>query len=543
MAKDFTAGTYEGEQVPKTTKWVYSVSGMFRDACYTLVSGFLTTYIMYSGLLGPTTNDYNAQIAVINILFVVFLIWDGLNDPLFGMILEKCHLKTGKFRPWILIGGILNSITVILMFVIRPTGWAFVAFWAVLYFLWDSTFTLNDIGYWAMLPSMSSSEKVRSKITTLMGIFVSIGTFVMYAICSVLPSAANYHVIYAYIAVPTCILFCASQIAIFFFCKEKKRDPKQEEISSQTKFRDLFLVLKNKPLRMSVISLLCYQIGASLLVGIGMTYFYVLYGYGGQMGGMVMLICTVAYAIGSLGSQFIFPAIIKKFKKQTIWAWTAIIACLGYIWFFLVTAPIFNGQPLANGAAGTSGYAFAFSGTMFLAYLPVIIFFGAQQIFYLTLIIAFQNTIEYNEWKFGERKESVIFAWRPLDVKLGSAIQKGVIYIMLACSGLYTLVISKISELEQVMAQKISNDPNSATEAQEECATAISSLITNVESKQLVVMAIIMIGSMIACMLASWLIMRFGYKLDESEYARIVDELEVTRAKDAAEAAIEKEAH
>jgi hypothetical protein len=73
LKKDLTAGTYEGEEVPKLTKWVYSVSGMFRDACYSLVSGFLLTYIMYSGVLGPTTDDYNAQIAVINALIYCLL--------------------------------------------------------------------------------------------------------------------------------------------------------------------------------------------------------------------------------------------------------------------------------------------------------------------------------------------------------------------------------------------------------------------------------------------------------------------------------------
>lgn len=534
--KDLTLGTYEGEQVPKLTKWVYSVSGMFRDACYTLVSGFLLTYIMYSGVLGPTTDDYNAQIAVINALFIIFLVWDGINDPLFGMILEKCHLKTGKFRPWILIGGILNSIIVVLLFTIRPTGWAFVATWAVFYFLWDSVFTLNDIGYWAMLPSMSSDEKVRAKITTLMGIFVSLGTFIMYAICSLLPSADNYHVIYAYIAIPTCVLFCLSQIAIFFLCKEKKRDPKQEEISSKTKFRDLFTVLKNKPLRRTVESLFFYQTGCSLLVGIGLTYFYLLYGYGGDYGGTIMVIYTVCYALGSLGSQALFGLIIKKFKKQTIWAWSAIIAIVGYIWFFLVTAPIFGGKPLADGNHDLTGMAFAFSGTMVLGYIPVIIFFAAQQVFYLTLIIGFQNTIEYNEWKYGERKESVIFSWRPLDVKLGSAVQKGVIYLTLAASGLFTLVISKISEAEQKMAEIISGNPDLASQAKADTEATINNLISSVEPRQLIIMGVFMVGSMLVCMLLSWLFLRFGYHLNEDEYAKIVADLEVTRKKDEEEA-------
>ena len=109
---------------------------------------------MYSGVLDSDAATYSAQISVINALFIAFLIWDGINDPLFGIILERCHLRGGKFRPWILIGGVLNSIVVALLFCVRPKGWAFVTYWAIFYFLWDAVFTLNDIGYWSMLPSM-----------------------------------------------------------------------------------------------------------------------------------------------------------------------------------------------------------------------------------------------------------------------------------------------------------------------------------------------------------------------------------------------------
>lgn len=539
--RDLTAGTYEGEEVPKLTKWVYSVSGMFRDAAYALVSGFLLTYIMYSGVLGPSTEDYNNQILVINILFIVFLIWDGINDPIFGFILEKCHLKSGKFRPWILIGGILNGIVIICLFTIRPTGWAFVATWAVFYFLWDSVFTLNDIAYWAMLPSLSSSEKVRAKITTLMGIFVSIGTFVMYGICSLLPNATNYDHIYTWIAIPTCVLFILSQMAIFFLCKEKKRDPKQDEVSKKTKFKDLFLVLgKNKPLRNVVIALFFYTIGSSLMVGMGVTYFYMIYGYGGDYGGTVMTLFTVCYALGSLGAQGFFGAIIRRFKKQNILTVSAIVCIVAYAVFFIVGVPIFGNSPLANNPDTTAtGFAFALGGTMFLNYIPTIIFFGAQQVFYLTLLIMFQNCIEYNEWKYGERKESVIFSWRPLDVKIASAIQKGIIYATLAISGLYTVAISKISEAENIMAETISNNPGDQAAADQATATAkstIDSLIAGVSQSSKIVMGACMVGSMIVCMIVAWAIMHFGYDIDEKKYDSILSDLEIRRKKDTEEA-------
>ena len=38
--------TFEGE-VPKLTKWLYTSSGMFRDACYQFVSMFLLTFVQF----------------------------------------------------------------------------------------------------------------------------------------------------------------------------------------------------------------------------------------------------------------------------------------------------------------------------------------------------------------------------------------------------------------------------------------------------------------------------------------------------------------
>jgi Na+/melibiose symporter-like transporter len=548
--KDLTAGTYEGDDIPKTTKWVYSVSGMFRDALYALVSGFLLNYIMYSGVLSSDPAEYSKQIGVINILFIVFLIWDGINDPLFGIILEKCHLKSGKFRPWILIGGVLNSIVVALLFSVRPTGWAFVAYWAVFYFLWDGVFTLNDIGYWSMLPSMTSDEKKRKEVTTLMSIFVSLGSFSMYAICSLLPTAANYSYIYTWIAIISCVLFGLSQIAVFFFCKEKKRDPKQEEISEKTTLKDLFLVVKkNKPLRASVIAILVYYTGSSMMIGFGMTYFYIVYGYGGHLGGSMMTLFTVMYVLGTLVSQFLFGFLSKKFKKQTLLTWSCFITVGAYAVMFLIGVPLFGTHPLAyNSTSGAADFAYALGGTSWMLYIPPVIFFAGEGVFYLVLLMMMQNSIEYNEWKFGERRESVVFSWRPLDAKFGGAIQKGLIYLTLVISGLYE-VTGTISNKEQDIAA-LSNEIRNGGLTEEQIADAnqqiteltaeINQVVSDTPQSKQIIMGIGMIGSIILCMIAAWAICHWGYKLDEEEYTKIVGELaERHKADEAAAAAPE----
>ena len=101
---------------------------------------------------------------------IIALIWDGINDPIMGFIVEKFHFKNiGKFKPWILMGAIGNAIAVVCMFLIRPenadgtaNGWAFVGVMIGFYFLWDLFFTINDIGYWSMLPSLTNDEDERN---------------------------------------------------------------------------------------------------------------------------------------------------------------------------------------------------------------------------------------------------------------------------------------------------------------------------------------------------------------------------------------------
>ena len=57
----FFMQTYEGDEIPKRTKWIFSSAGAFRDAAYQLVSSFLLTFMMYSGVLGTYSSSWDAS--------------------------------------------------------------------------------------------------------------------------------------------------------------------------------------------------------------------------------------------------------------------------------------------------------------------------------------------------------------------------------------------------------------------------------------------------------------------------------------------------
>ncbi|MDD3099528.1 MAG: MFS transporter, partial [Bacilli bacterium] len=124
--------TFTGEIVPRATKWIYSATAMGRDAAYTLISLFLIAYIQFAAPIGYVNGVrdpalYAAQFGVISIIVIIARIWDGLNDPIMGFIIERCHFKMGKYKPWILIGAITNTAVMLVLFLARPQGWAYVA--------------------------------------------------------------------------------------------------------------------------------------------------------------------------------------------------------------------------------------------------------------------------------------------------------------------------------------------------------------------------------------------------------------------------------
>jgi len=544
--RDFTAGTYVGDKVPKLTRIIYPWSGIFRDACYALVGTFLLQYTMFSGVLSSDSATYTSQMHVITIALIIALIWDGLNDPIMGLILEKCHFKSGKFRPWILLGGIGNAVVVILMFAGLATGWTYVGLMIMFYFLWDLVFTMNDIGYWSMLPSLTSDEKERAKITTKVTLATTIGAFLMNIICFLVPGTLGLSTaaFYKYAAIIVATLFLISQASVFFLCKEKVRDPKQDEISQKTKFSDMFTMLgKNKPLLMSIIAMFLYYVASGFLTGIGLNYFYCAYGYGGNKGGLLASLLSIVFVVATIVAQALYPAMAKKWKKQTILTVTFVIIVLSYLGFLFIGFPLFGDLPVAysdfSAVTGMmDGIAACFSGTAWLLFIPAVFFFAASGVFYLTLLVMFQNAIDYNEWKNGERKESVAFSWRPLDAKFSSATLKGVQNLTFIIAGLYYTVISPISSAEGKLNSGWYNTSEAVGHTFEGDITAI---MGNVQPYQLATMGYIVIGVIILVFTAAYCCLHFGYKVGEEEYSGIVKELDIRHAKNQAEAQVAKQ--
>ena len=129
------------------------------------------------------------------------------------------------------------------------------------------------------------------------------------------------------------------------------------------------------------------------------------------------------------------------------------------------------------------------------------------------------DTIEYGQWKLGSRNESVIFSLNPFITKLASAIQAGIFAFTLAVSGL-NQYSNQISELEKSTAL-----------SSEQIKEQANALVASIPDRATILLRVSMIALPLLLILASYLVYRKFYRIDDTMYSKIIEELE-TRAKE-----------
>ena len=268
------------ERVSARTKWTYTLGGIGRDMAYALYANYLLTYILF------TKGVDDAQFATISVILMVCRIWDAVNDPVMGGIIENTHTKMGKFKPWILAGVISNAIILSLIFSLPIKGWNFVIAFIFLYLLWDITFTMNDIAYWSMLPSLTSNPKDRASLTSLANLFAAIGAIITVGAVPFLTAGemaigGNAVTAYMIIAIVISALFIGCQIMTVVGVQEK---PQKAEAPERMGIKRMVKVLfNNDQLLWIALVMLLYNLGSVIILAFGSTFVYLEFGYNGSL--------------------------------------------------------------------------------------------------------------------------------------------------------------------------------------------------------------------------------------------------------------------
>ncbi len=477
-------------------KWIYSLGGVGRDLAYSLYTYFLLTFILY------TKDVTEGEFATISIIMIICRIWDGINDPIMGGIIENTRSKFGKFKPWILIGAVTNAVVLILIYTLPIKGTAFVVAFAFLYLLWDMTYTMNDIGYWSMLPSLTSEPRQRDVITSMSNLFAGLGTILANGLIPVLTvgslAIGNSAVTgYRVIAIVIGLTFIGCQTFVCAGVKEKPVPP--TENSEKIGFKKMVqIIFNNKQVLWTSLILLFASLSSALLTAFGTNYIYLSYGYEGTN----TTLFVIAYGAASGLTFVIYPMLTKKFTRNQIIKMSFALVIFGYIALMLSETFMEN------------------KNVAFYLLCVEALFIGiGHALFYLIAAIFLANTIEYNELITGERNEALIFSVRPFMSKLSSSLQQVIIMVVYLAVGL-TDITNKISEAENAA---ISNPGLWTVDYK---ADYISGVLEGASDFMTFALRSVMVILPIVFMGIGYLITVKKYKIDENEYKRILDELE-----------------
>lgn len=465
---------------------IYTISGLGRDLAYTLYSTYLLVF--FTDALGLS----NAELIAVGVVISLARIWDAVNDPIMGVIIDNRQSKYGKFKPWILIGAITSALCFYLLFQdFGLTGTAFVVVFGVIYVLSDMTYTMNDIAYWSMYPTFTTDPREREKIGSKARMFASIGMFITIALVPIIyqslypgtPKEA-----FSVMALVIVAIFLISQLVVVFFVKESK-DPITQVKQEKTKFKDVLrIIFKNDQLVVLIFIILLLNIGYFITTALGIYFFN--YDFN-RYGGLEFTLFSVVLAGSQLLSFFLLPVLTKRFSRRKVFTGAFISMATGYGLFFLVGYVI----PMNMVFIGLSGF---------------LLFFG-QGFMQVLHIIMLADTIEYGQKQLGTRNESVVFSLNPFVVKLATSIQTLVVALTLALSGMNDKVIKPLTDFI--------NSTNPSTET-------IRNMINNTMTNQMVLsLRVSMLLVPFLFVLGSYLLYMFKYKIDEDTHRIITQEL------------------
>ncbi len=487
------------KKITKKNLLMFPLGTIGRDAVYCLINSYLLTYVLFTHTLTA------AQLAAITGIMIAARVFDALNDPIMGNIIEHTHSRFGKFKPWLVAGVLTTSVVIYLMFNVQLQGWAFIWFFGIMYFMFSITYTMNDISYWGMIPALGSDADSRNQFTSRTTLFAGIGGTAASILIPMLTAGSgaiggSTNVAYGRIALVIAILAPAF-LCFTVFGVHEHRDT-GAAAGSKFSFKEIFsTILRNDQLVWIAVIFLLQQIGNGLIIGgIGSTYIYFTFGYNG---GLYSLFTTIGMSATAFLMIF-YPAISRRIDRKKLMKGMLILAMAGYALMLV------SGFLPGTGSLKFGGIVIGYMCSNF-----------GQYCYYLIMMISIINTVEYNELKFGTRDEAVIASIRPFITKMGSALIVALTSASYIIFGV-TNYTNQISDLEQQCSQGL------ITEADK--LTKIEAVIQSVSGNQGTGLLVFMIVLPAILMFLSYILYIKKYKLDETVYKEICDELAARKA-------------
>lgn len=396
----------------------YGIAGGGQNLAYGLITGYLMYYYV---------NVFHIDPRVVGLMLFVEGIWDVVNNPLAGMVIDRTRSRHGKMLPYLRWCIAPLAVFTVLLFagpyLIRDTSSfspAKIAFMFLSYFAWEIFYTITDVAYWGLSAAISPDAKERRRVMTFNNAAVNVGSSLPFVVVPfLLDYAATDGAVFDMRAVFMLLGVVAGVVGIGLFSLAgffvHERVEQSQEGSS---FREsLHELLHNPGLRLIILSGLIRSLSG--VSSVFMTYYFIdVLGYA-SLSVLVNIPTVITWAF----SYALLKPIRRRFDARQFTIFGAVLT--GTIWFavFLIGLRFYRSVPVmvpvlmvANGLFG-------------LINAPVNIVQNEM----------LADTTDYSEWTTGKRSEGVSFSLRIATTKIGSTVVQAFGSVLLSMIGYVTL--------------------------------------------------------------------------------------------------------
>lgn len=319
--------------IPKKESLAFGIGALGQGMIYAMMSSYISDYYLNVLQLTPM---------FVLLLMLLARVWDAINDPLMGMIVDRRTTKRGKMRPYIIYAAVPIGILTVLMY-LSPNldKTSLMIYSAVVYVAWGMIYTMADVPFWSLPNVMTPNPEERSSTIslgrTLNGVGSAVPEVLFLVIGLVLPNilgisdGLEYNKIkYLIMAVFTVVIGILLYVRSYFHVKERVVIPDVKPVKGEPS--RISRIFKCKPLMlvilMGILSSGRYMVQAAA-VHVARYAFYI----GKPLEGMndaervaaieasvstVKTIFQVCAIVGMFGAMLVMPILMKKFDYKKI---------------------------------------------------------------------------------------------------------------------------------------------------------------------------------------------------------------------------------
>ena len=393
--------------------WMQRIGFGSGDLAQNLIYQTVAAYLLFF-----YTNVFGIDPMKAAFMFLIVRLVDVVWDPFVGAFVDKRNSKFGKYRVYLLLGGIPLTGLAILTFWGGFSGQLWYAY--ITYVTLSLCYTLVNVPYGALNASLTRDTDEITKLTSTRMFMANIGGLaVQFGVPATIqffapqndwsqPAASGtwFIVMSAYALVGFALLcFCYTQT--------RERVVMQEDQTDKVRYSDLFTeFIRNRPLR--ILAFFFITAFAILAVSLSTSAYYMQYNVGNAQA------LPVFNAFGVIPA-FIFlplvPLIRRKIGKQRLFFVFLTVAITGIAMQYVFSV-----------APGLSGQLWLIYLAQFVKFTGIIVATG-----YMWALVP--EVISYGEWKSGRRISGVVNALTGIFFKAGFALGGVVPGVVLSLTG------------------------------------------------------------------------------------------------------------